>query len=326
MDREGPRPRPCFPVRHPTAPRRAPPDPPPEPLPEGFRAESLRRSQKLEAVGQLAGGVAHELGTALQCVSNNLEFLREAFDDLSMAVPTHPGEPTVPDAEVEYLADEIPHSLQGAERALRQAARIVAALRDISVPSASRPPFAGDRVRPRPSDRPPSTNRPPRFDINRGLQSAIAVAETQIRHVAQIQPRFADLPPIPWRGHDLNQVFLHLLINSAEAIEAARRSGLGSIRVWTASREPDVQIGFQDDGCGIAREVRNRIFEPFFTTKPPGKGTGQGLAFARAVVQEQGGRIEVDSQEGFGTTVVLYIPHTPAGVTESDHGTPRHAP
>lgn len=327
MDGEGPRPRPCFPAGRssdPRSPRRAPePDPPSW----SGAAESIRRSQKLEAVGQLTGGVAHELGTALQCVSNNLEFLNSAFDDLSTVARTardHPREGPartarrVPDTEVDYLIHEIPHSLEGAERALRQAARIVTALRDVSVPSATPSPRASRRARIRASDR--SSAEFPRFDLNRGLQSAIAVAEARIRHTAQIQARLADLPPIIWRGNDLIQVFLHLLINAAEAIEAAGRPALGSIRVWTALREPHVQVGFQDDGCGIAREVQDRIFEPFFTTKPSGEGTGQGLAFARTVVQSQGGSIDVDSQEGCGTTVVLYIPQKPPDLT-SEPGT-----
>lgn len=273
--------------------------------------ESIRQSQRLEAIGPFAGGVAHELSTALQCVSNNLEFLSEAFDDLSSVALTTIGperarrtaKAPVPTSEVDYLVGEVPKSIEGALRALEQATRIVAALRDVSVPAVSRAPPAA---------------HPIPFDVNRSLRSAVAIAEPRVRHIAQVDARLTDVPPIIWRGTDLNQVFLHLLLNAAQAIESASQTGLGSIHVWSTLEDTEVQVGFADDGCGIAREIQDRIFEPFFTTRPAGKGTGQGLALAQAVVQGQGGRIAVHSTEGCGTTVVLHLPRRPPNVPDPD--------
>ena len=269
----------------------APPTSIRNPRPSTSLSEPIRYSQRLEAIGVLAGGIAHELNSILQSLGNNLDFLRDAFEDLSSAAVHAAMHSEGPSGnEVDYLVAEIPRSLQGATKALAHATELVGALRETAVPSA---------------------DRPRRLDINRGLKSAIAATRGQLRHVAQVHTQFALLPMIAWLGNDLHQVFVHLLINAAQAIEATHRPRLGTIRVWTELGDHNLQIGFEDDGCGISPEIQAQIFEPFFTTKTPGPGTGQGLALAQTVIEGCGGWISVDSREGRGTTIILHIPKNP---------------
>lgn len=243
-------------------------------------AAPLRQSQRLEAIGLVAPSLAHELGSALQGVSNNLEFLGDAFSDLIQSSAADLGE----------LDEEIPEGIRGAGRALDRATGLLTALRDVIV---------------RPTEY-------IEYDVNRVLQSVLRLAGARLRQVAEVHLDLGPIPRIPWHGEDLSQVFIHLVLNAAHAIElkspVEEERRPGHFHIWTECDDREIRIGFRDDGCGMPEHVQARIFEPFFTTKPPEIGTGQGLALAHSVVESGGGHMTVESEEGRGTCVVLHLP------------------
>jgi two-component system NtrC family sensor kinase len=269
------------------------------------RMESeLRLSQKLEAVGQLAAGVAHEINTPIQYVADNLQFLRDgmialsamAADMLATATAAR-GPATAPlvdrlaaiarDAELDYLGREIPGSLDSVRDGVTRIARIVRAMKELAHPG--------------PRDA-------AAIDLTRALQNALDVTATAYRYVADVATEFADTPPVVCFGSDLNQVFLNLIVNAAHAMED-RRGGRGRLGVRTRVDGDQVEIAISDTGCGIPEANRERIFDAFFTTKEVGRGTGQGLTISRTIVVDRhGGTLTFDSEVGVGTTFYVRIP------------------
>jgi PAS domain S-box-containing protein len=268
----------------------------------------LRQAQKLESVGRLAAGIAHEINTPVQFVSDNTMFLKTAFAKLLATVSAARDlaarggaaadaglaelQKILASARVDYLIREVPQAIDQSIEGLQRIATIVGAMKEFSHPS------SGEKEG---------------IDIGHALQTTVTVARSEWKHVAAVELSLdPDLPPVPGLRDELNQVFLNLLVNAAHAVADATRdgaTGLGSIRITTARDADWCIVRVVDTGCGIPHGVRDRIFEPFFTTKPVGKGTGQGLAIAyNVVVKKHGGRIAVDSQVGQGTTFEVRLP------------------
>jgi two-component system, NtrC family, sensor kinase len=264
----------------------------------------LQEAQKLEAIGRLAAGIAHEIDTPMQFVGENTRFIEQAWTSvqelLSPLACASPIDESVvrnvlqrlSTAGLEYLQKEVPlaiaESLDGIERVVK----IVRAMKDFSHPgSAEKQPA----------------------NINQAIETTVTVARNEWKSVADVQTELAaDLRPVPCHINEINQVILNLLVNAAHAIAQVvgdASGGKGKITIRTANQPDAVLISIQDTGCGIPADIQPRIFEPFFTTKAPGKGTGQGLALAYAViVKKHAGRIWFESHPGQGTTFFVRLP------------------
>jgi signal transduction histidine kinase len=278
----------------------------------------LRLAQKLEAVGQLASGIAHEINTPTQFVGDTVRFLGDAFNDLMDLLAAYEAllgaaeRGPVPSAliavvraaedraDLDYLRARVPGAVERADDGVQRVATIVRAMREFA--------------------RPPTAAKAP-VDINAALRSTLVVATNEYKYIADVQTELGELPPVVCDGGDMNQVFLNLVVNAAHAIVDANRGSArrGTIRVRTAAAGDHVLVSVSDTGTGIAPEVADRIYDPFFTTKDVGRGTGQGLAIARQIVVERhGGSIEFETQPGRGTTFHVRLPvaQQASGVSE----------
>jgi signal transduction histidine kinase len=274
----------------------------------------LRHALKLESIGQLAAGIAHEINTPTQFIGDNARFLQEGFGDLTALLRQYEKllasakteallpklveetEAAVARADLDYLMAEIPkavaQSLQGVERVTK----IVRAMKDFSHPG---------------------TDEKTPVDLNKAIESTITVARNEWKYVAEMVAEFdSTLPPVPCLPGEFNQVILNLIVNAAHTIADVvgdGGKGKGTITVSTRRAANWAEIRIRDTGAGIPEKVRDRIFEPFFTTKGVGKGTGQGLAIARSVVVDKhGGTIAFETDTGRGTTFIIRLPMNPA--------------
>lgn len=282
---------------------------------KNYYAELHRsQSQRLESIGQLAAGIAHEINTPTQFVGDNVRFLQEQFVNLMTIVSKYAaqlnesGAPlawserqaeiaqVLKEFDIEFLRVEIPQAIEQSLEGLSRVTSIVSAMKDFSHPGA--------------------THKEP-ADINRSIASTIEVCRNRWRYVAELETDFAaNLPAVPCLIAELNQVVLNLIVNAADAvgehlgIDGSQR---GRIRVSTGVVRVNgadfAEIRVQDNGPGISEASRLRIFEPFFTTKPVGSGTGQGLAISRnVVVDKHGGNLFFETTVGTGTTFVIQLP------------------
>jgi PAS domain S-box-containing protein len=252
----------------------------------------LRHAQKLEAIGRLAAGVAHELNTPIQFIGDNVDFLGDAATELLAAAHVGNGSPVpaaVDGLELGYLAREIPEAVRQTRDGVQRVATIVQALKSFAHPGA-------------PGQQP--------ADLNKALADTLTVARSELRHVGRIDTDFGQLPPVTCSVGDLNQVFLNLLINAADAVAGTQGPGApGQITVRSRLAGDSVVIEISDTGPGILDELRDKVYEPFFTTKPVGRGTGQGLALARNIIADRhGGTIDFTSIPGQGTTFTITLP------------------
>lgn len=268
----------------------------------------LRHGQKLQAVGSLAAGIAHEINTPIQFIGDNLRFLRDEFpgianlfgkyQELEQASRLGQIPPQLLDGlhaareacELDYLLSEVPRAMNQSLDGIARVASIVRAMKAFSHPD------LGEKTS---------------SDINEGLKTTLIVARNELKYVADVETDFGDFPPVTCYPGDLNQVFLNLLVNAAQAIEdVVKPSGQkGKIKVVTRVEDGFAVVSISDTGCGIPESIQNRIFEPFFTTKEVGRGTGQGLALARSIiVDKHGGTLSFDSQVGIGTTFTIRLP------------------
>jgi signal transduction histidine kinase len=277
----------------------------------------LVQSQKLEAIGSLAAGVAHEINTPVQYVSDNVTFLRRAFDHLvavssaaKAVLQTASASPESPElaelarvmkkARLDFLLPQVPRALDQSAEGLQRIASIVGAMKEFSHPSAK--------------------EKEP-VDLTHVITTTLTVARSEWKYVARTEIFFdLDLPPVMALRNELSQVLLNLVVNAAHAIEertttedaAGTKNSderKGTIAVTTRKEPSWAVIEISDTGAGIPEAIRGRIFDPFFTTKPVGKGTGQGLAIAYNIIVEQHrGTISVASEVGKGTTFTIKLP------------------
>jgi PAS domain S-box-containing protein len=269
----------------------------------------LQTSQRLEAVGHLAAGIAHEINTPIQFVGDNLHFLDDVFTahhtamekytcQLELAVESGVAPRAVLEhwqqardmADVEYLATEVPRALTQSMDGVERIATIVRAMKAFAHPGQREKASA---------------------DLNKALADTLTVARNELKYVADVETDFGDLPPVVCHLADMNQVFLNLLVNAAQAIgTVVKDTGVkGLIRVTSRVDGDHVTVSISDTGCGIPEAIRARVFDQFFTTKEVGRGTGQGLALARSIVVEKhGGRIAFEPNLPQGTTFIVSVP------------------
>lgn len=266
----------------------------------------LMQARKLESIGQLAAGIAHEINTPAQYVGDNIRFFQEAaagfleaMDAYQKYVSTLPAnvqgassmeslKKTIEDIDLEFLVEETPAAIAQSLDGIERISKIVLAMKDFSHPG---------------------TEKMTVNDINKALQSTITVASNEWKYIATVETDLAtDIPFVPCFIGELNQVFLNLIINAAHAINAAKRDE-GKISIRTYLETPYLAIEVNDNGCGIPEDIKNKIFDPFFTTKPVGRGTGQGLAMAfNTIVEKHKGQLLVESIEGVASTLKILLP------------------
>lgn len=270
----------------------------------------LRHAQKLESIGQLAAGIAHEINTPTQFVGDNTRFLRDAVADLVELVTAygklaaaireenkcrewiHEVEEIQKRIDLDFLIEELPRSIEQTLEGIARVTLIVRAMKEFSHPGVATPTPT---------------------DLNSCIESTVTVARSEWKYVADLNVAFDPaLPLVPCIPADFNQVILNLVVNSAQAItqKFGTSSGQkGCIRITTARKDGHAEVEIEDNGCGIPEAIRHRVFDPFFTTKEVGKGTGQGLAIARNVVVDKlGGTIECRSEPGSSTTFTIRLP------------------
>ena len=256
----------------------------------------LAHALKMESVGQLAAGVAHEINSPIQFIGDNLRFLQEAFvgwrlllkknHELIAKCERHGQleaevlaiQETMYDQDIAFSENEIPFAIEQALEGTQRVARIVGAMREFSHPGGRQ---SHD------------------VDLNAAVRNTVVVTRNEWKYVAELETSLdPDLPLVPCFANEINQVLLNLVVNAAHAIaERVKDSGSkGRIRISTQLVGEDVLVSVSDTGVGIPASIQRRIFDPFFTTKPVGKGTGQGLAIVYSVVVEQhGGSIDLES-------------------------------
>lgn len=267
----------------------------------------LRLAQKLEAVGRLAAGIAHEINTPVQFVSDSVYFIKQATDDLAIllgryrdlaanvangnATPeaAHELEEAEEEMDLPFVLENVPKALDRAVDGLGRVATIVRSMKEFAHP---------DQAEMAP------------VDLNRCIESTITIARNEYKYVAEVEIELEEVGPVTCHAGDVNQAILNLVVNAAHAIGDVVKDTdeKGRIRVTTRRRGDDVEISIQDTGTGIPPEILGRIFDPFFTTKEVGKGTGQGLALVRAVADKHHGAVRVESTVGAGSTFILRLP------------------
>jgi PAS domain S-box-containing protein len=267
------------------------------------REARFHEESKLESLGRLSAGLAHEINSPIQFVGDNARFLAEAYQDLIRIVLFYRGllDSTAPLAweerraqmrqaeegiEFDYLQTEIPSAVEQTLHGIERVSTIVRAMKTFSHPGHQEQVPA---------------------DLNEAIEATATVTRHQVNSVADLHLELAELPPVRCNIADLNQVFLNLIVNAADAIADTGEPGV--ITVATALDGDHVTIAITDTGGGIPDDVRSKIFDPFFTTKDVGKGSGQGLPLAHAVIHEgHGGTLTVDSTVGTGSTFTVRLP------------------
>lgn len=258
----------------------------------------LVQSEKMASIGQLAAGVAHEINNPLGYIYSNLNSLKQYIQELTKAAElaerlagqladNHPDVQAFKQfkntVDLDFLKDDaadlVEESLEGATRAKK----IVQDLRDFS-----RIDKQGREM----------------FDLEAGIDATLNIVNNELKYKAEVVKEYGGIKPFECVGAQLNQVFMNLLVNAAQAIE-----DFGKITVRTGYQDADwVWVDVEDNGQGMSEATRMRIFDPFFTTKPVGKGTGLGLSLSYKIIQDHHGRIEIDSEIGRGTRFRIYLP------------------
>jgi PAS domain S-box-containing protein len=273
--------------------------------------DQLLQAQKLESVGQLAAGIAHEINTPTQYIGDNLRFLKDSFHELKSVLASYEGllsaakantltceiaqeiATAVEGADTGYLLEEIPKAIEQGLEGVTRVATLVSAMKEFSHPG---------------------TKEKTPLDLNHAIESTITVARNEWKYVADLEVDFdPSLPLISCHPGEFNQVILNLIVNAAHAIADVIAKGgpaKGKIAVQTRNLQDYAEIRILDTGSGIPEKVRSRVFDPFFTTKAIGKGTGQGLAIAHSViVDKHNGSVHFETEDGKGTTFIIRLPH-----------------
>ncbi len=270
--------------------------------------EELLQARKLEAVGQLAAGIAHEINTPIQFVGDSVYFLQDAYHDwlrlleqyqkVVAAMAEREPEAAIlqrvreleGEVDLEFLLTSVPSSFERCMDGIGRVATIVRAMKEFAHP---------DQREQAPAD------------LNAAIESTLTIARNEYKYVADAKFEPGSLPFVTCRVGELNQVFLNLIVNAAHAVGEVNKSTgeRGEIRIRTYQEDDYAVVEISDTGGGIPESIRHRVYDPFFTTKGVGKGTGQGLAIARSVVvTKHGGQIDFESVTGEGTKFTIKLP------------------
>jgi len=253
----------------------------------------LVHAQKMEAVGQLASGIAHEINSPSQFANDNILFLKDATDGFIKKLDQSPDAPS--DDDINFFKENAPEAVEQAAEGISRITTIVKSMKNFAYRDAQ------------------SAKRP--NDLNQAIRSTTVVATNEWKYHAELDLQLQEgIPMVPCNIGEINQVVLNLIVNGAHAIRDRFKEGTKGNLVVSSRHYPDhdcVIIAIADNGGGIPQEVQTRIFEPFFTTKEVGVGTGQGLAIAHnVIVKSHGGQIWFDSKDGQGTTFYIKLPMT----------------
>ncbi|HUT52866.1 MAG TPA: PAS domain S-box protein [bacterium] len=268
----------------------------------------LLQAEKMASIGQLAAGVAHEINNPMGYIASNLNVLGEYREDLLAlyqaysrnfrALEGHADEEVgarmeeIRELEEKLkpaeLLDEFKNIVDESKEGAKRVKTIVADLREFSHPQSGTPQW---------------------FDLHDGLSSTLNIVWNELKYKATVEKEFGEIPQVKGFPQELNQVFMNMLVNAAQAI-----NGQGHITIRTYAEDGSVCVEISDSGVGIAAENLSRIFDPFFTTKEVGKGTGLGLAICYRIVQKHGGEIKVNSEVGKGTTFIIRLPVSGPGM------------
>ena len=237
-------------------------------------------SQKMETIGQMASMITHEVNTPIQFIMDNLYYMQSLIPNLETAT----------DEEMKGYLEQMSSCMDSGLTGVQRVIDIVHSMKN----------FAHG-----------GTNMMHTASINDALDDTLVISTGKWKYVAEIVKNFdPDLPTVNCRISELNQVFLNLIVNSAQAIEERGKNHHGKITITTKfiKEEEMVEISIRDNGCGIPKEIQQKVFDKFFTTKKMGVGTGQGLAVSVMVVEKHNGKIWLESEEGVGTTFFIKIP------------------
>jgi signal transduction histidine kinase len=279
-------------------------------LEHSLKTLELERSQaqKLESVGRLAAGVAHEINTPVQFVSDNVQFVRASLPQIAAVIhafrtlqQTVQSGGDVADAafladaadkaaDLDFIMENAPLAIESAIDGLGRIATIVRSMKEFAHPDQAAKSLA---------------------DLNQAIRGTLVIAHNEYKYVAELDAQYGELPAVPCYLGEINQVILNLLVNAAHAISDVVKdtASLGKLTVRTRLDGAAVEISISDTGTGIPEAARAKIFDPFFTTKEVGRGTGQGLAIARSViVNKHGGTLRFETECGKGTTFIIRLP------------------
>ncbi len=253
-------------------------------------------AQRLDSVGQLAAGVAHEINTPVQYINDNINFVRESVQELLDRVDKLQAaqQPAMgDDADLLYIKTNLPAALVSSSEGLKRISEIVNSLEEFSRPD---------------------QNAKSSCDMNQTVQSTLVVASNNYSHVAELETHFGELPPVTCYVAEVRQAVHNLIANAVDAIsEVFKMTGVkGRLTVSTYRENDHAIISIADTGAGIPEAIRQKIFDPFFTTKVVGQGIGQGLTIAsNIIVRKHGGSVSFQSDPGMGTTFTVRLPIDP---------------
>jgi two-component system, NtrC family, sensor kinase len=272
--------------------------------------ESRCQSQSnMAAMGQLAAGIAHEINTPAQYVSDNIHFLQDAFDGFLSIISQYQRfyqlvksgtatadtvrdlQETLSDVDMEYLIEQVPQAIQQSFQGMERITQIIEAIRDFSHPGLMEKKAV---------------------DVNQAIRNTVTVTRNIWKYACEMETAFNEnMPRVFCQPGEINQVILNLIVNAADAIKDVvgdKPNKKGSIQISTHLIDGWAEIRISDTGRGIPEPIQGKIFDPFFTTKPVGKGTGQGLAISAAVIANHGGTIEFVTRQEIGTTFIIRLP------------------
>ncbi|MBA3582203.1 MAG: PAS domain-containing protein [Gammaproteobacteria bacterium] len=274
-------------------------------------AKELQQSQKLESIGQLAAGIAHEINTPAQFVGDNIEFLKSSFDNYDKLIMASieltkiiqskdlfidevaSVNNIIKEIDLGYLQEELPVALAQSKEGVQRISKIVSAMKAFSHPGSGEKELS---------------------DINKSIENTITVSRSEWRDVAEIVTHLDEnLPMVSCYIGEINQTVLNIIVNAAHAIgdTLSGKDISGEITISTQKIGADIEIRIADNGPGMPEAIMKKIFDPFFTTKVVGKGTGQGLSMARnCIVNRHGGDLNVKSEIGKGTEFIIRLPIT----------------
>ncbi|MHB8126362.1 MAG: two-component system sensor histidine kinase NtrB [Desulfitobacteriaceae bacterium] len=272
----------------------------------------LMLSQKMESIGQLAAGIAHEINTPMQYIGDNTRFLNDSFRDILEVMKKYESltqeeknsesnlsldelQDLAKEIDLGYLKEEIPKAIEQSLEGIDRVRKLILAMKEFSHPGKQGKSFS---------------------NINKAIEGTVIISRNEWKYVADLETELdPNLPMVYCAIDQINQVVLNMIVNSSQAIKELVDNGItakGMIKIQTQFKDPYIRITISDTGKGIPRSIINKVFNHFFTTKEVGKGTGQGLSIAHdIIVNKHHGSIEVNSEEGKGAAFIVILPVNP---------------